>query len=132
MIEINLRFVEKVFHPFGTMEALGTQEDFAELDASDRDRMLSLMQKYLVPNYNRWPEKFKTRVKQALMFFLSTTESGEFDYQGIIDAMPFDVPKNPRQLILWAWEVLYPGEDFHIDDLSKYTVNNKIWECNLF
>jgi len=66
-----------------------------------------------------------------LVYFLTTNR---IDYGYIYNSslIAFDHTTDARAFFLWMWEVLFPNEDYHIDDVKKYSEIQDVNEENSY
>lgn len=105
------------------------QLPFAHIDPNNESEMRGVIRKHFIPYLRRIDTESISRLKQAYRYYLS---SENIPWGGVFDSMllPFDHPDNPREFFLWIWEECFPGEEWRIDDLDRYSVNRDIEEPN--
>jgi len=121
MIKVNEYLVRSLLGPLG-----GTvdKDDQVSLQLSNVDNNNELQVKQVIndiilPFYFSSSNQYKINTKNSLGYFL-TTNSMDFGYHFDSYLIAFDHPENPRSFFLWIWEVLFPHEDYHIQNANDY------------
>jgi hypothetical protein len=93
---------------------------YRQFDSNDSEKSKEVIQRELVPEFNRLPIKTQEFAKLSLRYYLTTDRVrwGRV-YDGCL--FPFDHPKNPRDFFVWIWEVMYPGESCLLEKTDDYT-----------
>ena len=94
------------------------------LDDNDKAGTKELFGRHLLPIHRERPAHIEKKVKDSLRYFLTTRKAPLENLLDNLQDRPIGVPDDPYALLEWLWEVLYPGEDFRIADLSGFVERN--------
>ena len=100
----------------------------ASVDPDDEMAVKGVLREVVVPHLKPlgfW-KTFEPRLKRNLRYFLTTKsvpdELLEDVYLG--GEPPFNPPEPVWKYYVWAWEVLYPGEDYRLESVAGYREEN--------
>ena len=115
----------------GPLEGLAPEEEaevLQNVDPNNEQQVRAVIRRHCSPVMAGMRHDVRERYKNTLRYFLTTRQA---DFQAIIDGMqdmPLRNPDEPVNLFLWTWKELFPGEDYHIDDLTGWMVDDE-WVC---
>jgi hypothetical protein len=122
----------KIFLVYALLDPLsGLADDeeavsqYENLDSDNEAQVKGILRTTLLPYFERFDDSSKAELKLALRYCL-TQEETRFDRIFGSRLMPFDPPSKPRRFFQWIWEVFFGAEDYRLDDLTQYRIDNEI------
>jgi hypothetical protein len=111
--------------PFAGMSDEERDEAYKRIEPNDEDAVKRLISTTLKPNFDRQDDQSQAVLRENLSYFLT---AGSDFWRAIYEMYmpPIDPPDDPRQFFVWLWEVLFPGEDYVMGELSDVKVVNDI------
>jgi hypothetical protein len=96
-----------------------------------------LIKPVILPHFERWNEISQQETKFSLRYFLSIPGEGlkdrkQIDFKRLLESalVPFPIPSDPRQFFKWIWEVLFPAEDYRLEQPEQYLEKNDLDDLN--
>lgn len=136
----NIAFVPRLFFVWaGGADDDELAERFRGFNANDEVATKAAIAHDVLPDYVLYSDRAKTKAKYALAYVLTVTDGRypelasaakrvwrQLDLRDMFPALlfPFDGPADLRNLLLWTWEVLFPGEDYLLQEPQTNFVNN--------
>jgi len=120
---IDTYYLHGIFLPLyqaGDLEDV--REDYQKIDPNLDHRVVEMLAADILPAFQEWDEEDRRGAQLALSYYLTLSERDPALGHEIFDAqlghynLPIRDPENPRDLFLCTWEVLFPGEDYHLED----------------
>lgn len=132
MLTVNVYMVRDLLCPLG-----GSADDdvkilqYENTDGNNEAEIKNIITKIIKPYFDKQTEIYKASSKRSLSYFLTTNR---MDFGDIFDSclIAFDHPTDARDFFLWIWEILFPDESYHLDEIKKYTEIEDINECNSY
>ncbi len=129
MCKANSAYLENLLAPLNTI-ANDEARVYARYDSENEKLVKRVFEKHIRPYFQGIPQQSQDNCKMNLKYFLTT---GDAPFHDIINDQyesPLDSPLDPKSFFVWLWEVLFPGEDFHLsqNDLQEFLV---VYDRNL-
>jgi len=130
---IDTYYLHGIFLPLyqaGDLEDV--REDYQNIDPNEESRVREMLAADILPAFQDWNEEDRREAGYVLAYYLVLSEKDPALGHEIFDAqighynLPIPDPANPRDLFLWTWEVLFPEEDYHLEDLEGCTEKPRI------
>jgi hypothetical protein len=88
-------------------------------------------QRHINNYFERTSDTYKKSLKRTLSYYLTTNR---IDFDRLYDnrLVAFEPPADPRDFFLWIWQILFPGEDYRIEDVENYSETEDINEPNSY
>ena len=100
---------------------------FRNLDVNSAVQVKAVITAEIKPDFEAQSEKFREACRTALRYYLCKPDS-RFERVFYAHLLPFDPPNDVRIFFVWVWEVLFPGQDYHVSDLGQFEEVNDISE----
>jgi len=112
----------------GPLAGLADDDDavakYRTLNTNDKAQVTEVIRELILPNYRSLNHDEQVSLKLCLRYYLSKPDSRlDRVFNSILP--PFDPPTNARDFFLWTWEVLFPGEEFKLENWQEYDVDNR-------
>jgi hypothetical protein len=120
---MNAYLVEALLGPFGAMSDEELSDARKWINPNESVSVKGLIANVLKPEFDRYDKNSQRLIRDNLSYFLTVG----FDHWKSLYEMsmpPIDASDDPRQFFVWLWEVLFPGEDHVMSDLSNVKVTN--------
>jgi hypothetical protein len=130
MQTVNQYMVGDLLNPLGGSADIDEKiYQYQNVDSNDEEQIKKIILENIKPHFENQSELYKSSAKRSLSYFLTTNR---IDFGYIYDncLIAFDHPKDSRLFFLWVWEVLFPFEDYNIEDVKKYSEIEDINEAN--
>jgi hypothetical protein len=130
MFSINPYFITDLLSPItGLADDDEAVEKYREIDISDDYQYREIIEKEIRTYYDGLNNEKKEKIKQALNYYLSTSE---IDFERVFESClpPFAPPKKTRDFFVWIWEELFEGEIYQITEKVDYVIISDVNEPN--
>ena len=123
---VNMWYLSEIISPLG-----GDDDDlykrYGNVEFTDESAVKEMVRDMVVPHLRRFNEAGLIGAKLALRYALC--QKG-LDLARPWNAMmpPFAITHNAKQFWEWIWEGCFPGEDYRLTDLDKYSRNDNLDE----
>lgn len=95
-------------------------------DPNDEAKVKQFIREFTVEAFESQSDLEKKTIKIDLAYYLTKSENQAAEdcpywirqFDGAL--VPFDITDDPRQFWVWVWEVYFPDEDYHLNDLALY------------
>lgn len=124
MMTVNMWHIADLLGPLTSVGPVREWERIAAIADADKPALRSVFAEHLVPVYARLRPHGQTSVWQSLRYFLNARPAGMVDMMAALQDMPLAGMDDPYQMLEALWEVLYPTEDWRLDDLSMFVERN--------
>ena len=100
-------------------------------DPNDEVKVKQFIREYTVSAFESQSDLEKKTTKIDLAYYLTKSENQaaeECPYwinQFESALVPFDLTDDPRVFWIWVWEVYFPDEDYHLNDLDLYEEDHR-------
>lgn len=87
-----------------------------------------MLRNYILPRIMRQEKRelgFLQRLKDSLTFYLNTTKFPIDDVYSAHEPV-VSLPDDPMNYYRWAWEVLFPAEDYRVKSLASFEEDKNI------
>lgn len=74
------------------------------------------------PFFERLLPEQQIIVKRTFMYFLTTKNAPFEDILSGLQETPLPIPDEAHQYFIWLWDVLFPNEDYLLQDTSNWRV----------
>lgn len=120
METVNWYMLNDILNPIGGTADI--DEDifrYRNVNGNVEDVVKGIITKEIKPYYGDAPNSYKESLKRSLAYFLTTER---IDFGRLYDSclIAFDHPENPKLFFRWIWDVLFPGENYHIEKIEMY------------
>lgn len=104
---------------------------YQNVDSNNEKEIKEIILLNIKPHFESQSDQYRASAKLSLSYFLTTNR---IDYGYIYDSclIAFDHPTDARIFFLWIWEVLFYGEDYHINDVKNYSEIDNVNEANSY
>lgn len=123
MYKANLAYLEKLL---GRLNVIPDDEasQYSLYDCDNEELVKSVFERHIRPYFQCAPRESQDNCKMSLKYFLT---KGDAPFHQIINNQyesPMNSPTDPRAFFVWLWEVLFPGEDYHLSeqDLQSFSM----------
>jgi hypothetical protein len=121
----NLRVLVHVLSP---LSVLSRQEEDAlfKVDPDCASEVKVVLERYIKPYFTQLTEDHQHELKNSLAYYLTAKT---VDFERVVNSMQecaFRSPTEPRNLFVWLWGVLFPGEDY-VTPLDGWKEINSEW-----
>ncbi len=100
----------------------------SSVDSDDEMAVKRVLREVVVPYLKALPVwgTFEPRLKRNLRYFLTTKSVSDELLEDVyaVGEPPLDGPEPLWKYYHWAWEVLYPGEDYRLESVAGYREEN--------
>jgi hypothetical protein len=100
---------------------------FQGLDGNNAAQVKEVIAAELKPTFDSRSEKYREACRTALRYYLSKP-GARFERVFYANLLPLSPPSDVREFFVWVWEVFFPGQDYHVPDLSEFEEVNDIRE----
>jgi len=130
MQTVNKYMIGDLLNPLGGSADIDEKIfEYQNVDSNNEIEIKKIISGNIKPHYEKQSEAYKLSAKLSLSYFLTTNR---IDYGYVYDSclIAFDHPTDARVFFLWIWEVLFPGEDYHIENVKNYSEIEDVNEAN--
>ena len=116
-------------------------EFYQKGNPNDEEKVKQFIRDYAVEPYLTHSDLEQNMIKIDLAYYLTKSENQSVDeYPYWVNQFesalpPFDITDDPRQFWVWVWEVYFPDEDYHLNNLEQYEEDHQPrgypFECNV-
>ena len=127
MKQVNPYYLSKILYPFAGMADFDEEViKYRSLDPNNETEVKKVIEEILKPYFLGFDHNSQEKIKLTLSFYLTKSS---VNFGGIFDSLlpPFESPDNPVDFFIWVWEVFFPNEDYHLDDLDEYTESKDMY-----
>jgi hypothetical protein len=132
MQTVNENMVRSLLAPLGGSADIDEKiYQYQNVDSNNETEIKRIISENIKPDYEGQSGAYRASAKRSLSYFLTTNR---INYGYIYDSclIAFDHPTDARVFFVWIWEVLFPGEDYHIDDVKNYSEIDDVNEGNSY
>jgi hypothetical protein len=120
MIEVN-RFALSAF--IEALAGLADDDEYVErfrsLDVNSETQVKEVIRELIVPRFLDLSEYARDKARVAGRYYIATRWPGfERFYESMLP--PFDAPRDARELFIWIWEEVFPGEAIEPVDTAEF------------
>jgi hypothetical protein len=115
----------------GVLNTLDDEEIAFANSMTPLDACRLLIRQFIKPTFEALTNESQKACKDSLRYFLTT---GHAPFDAILSAQqefPIDPPGDPKDFFIWIWEELFPNEDFKVEDVQGWSVENNLVNARL-
>ena len=125
---VSYDFVRHMLRELSGVDDLHYQK-MMSANSNNAIEMKGYINELVVPYYSMCDEQSKEKIKNSILYIL-TDESRDFrDFLEKMD-FPFDLPSQPKNIIVWLWEALFPNEPIQKIKMEDYELRNDVETFN--
>jgi len=132
MDTVNKYMLSDLLNPLGgTADSDEKIIQFKDFNSNDEEAVKKIIIDEIKPHYDHMNDGYKTSVKRSLSYFLTTNR---VDFGHVYDdcLIVFDHPADARDFFLWVWQVIFPGENYHLENAESFVEINDYREPSHF
>ena len=129
MRRVNYWHIANILFPLWTVDE-EERVRILRIDENDGNSMRSIFRRHLLPVHKKRPQEIQMMVKDTLRYFLTRREPPLDSMLASLQDSPIGVPNDPYDILLWLWDVFFPGESYYVADITGYVEDNDLGTGN--
>lgn len=121
MQTVNWYIINDLLNPLGGSGDLDEKiYQYQNVNKNNKVEIKKIITDEIKPYYEESSEAYKISAKRSLSYFLTTNR---LNFGRLYDSclIAFDHPDDARLFFLWIWEILFPNEDYYMENTQNIT-----------
>jgi hypothetical protein len=106
----------------GPLNVVSDEEVSDVKSGDDAESISEIIRCFVRPEFELLTAQSQEDCKNSLRYFLSTKNAPFRKILSDQQESPIGLPTDPSQFFIWIWDVLFPGEDYQIENPEQWDV----------